>query len=90
MATRYNWMADTDEKAFAVLVELTRNLSPGEKLAQVFEMMEMGRRMDEDRIRKLHPNASGREVFLRTAALRLGSQTVKQAYGWDPRSDLLP
>ena len=26
MATRYNWMADTDSKAFEVLIELQRKI----------------------------------------------------------------
>jgi hypothetical protein len=36
MATRYGWMADTSEEAFANLIELQRNMTPGRKLALIF------------------------------------------------------
>ncbi|MGH9720394.1 MAG: hypothetical protein ACRD8O_09290 [Bryobacteraceae bacterium] len=86
MATRYNWMADTQPKPFEVWVELQRRMTPGEKLAQVFEMAAMMIRAYEDRVRKQHPHANPREIFLRAAALRLGSDTVKRVYGWDPEN----
>lgn len=35
-------------------------------------------------IRRLYPDASDREVFLRAAARRLGPELVRKAYGWDP------
>ena len=90
MATRYNWMADTDSKAFEVLIELQRNMSAGEKLAQVLEMSAMMLRSYEDRVRREYPQAGEREVFLRAAALRLGNETVRRAYGWDPDSETAP
>ena len=86
MPTRYNWMADTDAKAFQTLIELRRNMSAGEKLLQVLEMAEMLIRATEDRVRKDHPRADEREVFLRAAVLRLGADTVKRVYGWSPES----
>jgi hypothetical protein len=86
MSTRYNWMADTDAKAFQTLVELRRKMSAGEKLAQALDMAAMLIRATEDRVRKDHPQAGQREIFLRAAVLRLGKETVKRAYGWDPES----
>jgi len=41
VATRYNWLADTDSKAFEVLVELQRKMSAGDKLAAVLQMAGM-------------------------------------------------
>ena len=90
MATRYGWLADTDEKAFAVLIDLLRKKTPGEKLAMAFEMIEMGMRMDRERIRKQYPDASEREIFLRTAVLRLGPELAKRVYGWDPEGGVKP
>ena len=90
MATRYNWMADTDSKAFEVLTELQRKMSPGDKLACILEMAGMMLRAYEDRVRREYPDAGEREVFLRAAALRLGKETVIRAYGWDPDSGLAP
>jgi len=86
MATRYNWMADTDSKAFEVLIELQRKMSPGDKLALTLQMSDMMLRGYRDRVRKEYPQAGEREVFLRAAALRLGRETVSRAYGWDPES----
>ena len=84
MPNRYGWMSDTDSKAFQALVEMQRRMTPGEKLARVFELSEMLMRMSEANVRKLHPAADDREVFLRAAARRLGKDTVKRVYGWSP------
>ena len=85
MATRYNWMADTDSKAFEVLIELQRKMSPGDKLACVLKSSAMLMALTEASVRKLYPHASDREVFLRSAARRLDRDTMIRAYGWDPR-----
>ena len=84
VATRYNWMADTDAKAFEVLIELLRKMSPGDKLACVLNSSALWMRIAEDHVRKLYPNASDREVFLRSAARRLNRETMIRAYGRDP------
>lgn len=84
MATRFGWMADTDPKAFRALVELRRGMTFDQKFRQVIEMTEMVLRGYEDRVRREYPQAGEREVFLRAAALRLGSETVRLVYGWSP------
>ena len=84
MATRYNWMADTDAKAFEVFIELQRKMTPGEKLACVLESSAMMMALAEAGVRRLYPHASDREVFLRAAARRLDRDTMIRAYGWDP------
>ena len=84
MATRYGWMADTDPQAFQALVEMRRRMTFDERFQQVIEMMEMVLRGYQDRVRREHPEASEREVFLRAAALRLGNETVRRVYGWSP------
>jgi hypothetical protein len=33
-------------------------------------------------VRRLHPEASDREVFLRVTARRLGSELMRKVYGW--------
>ena len=84
MPTRFGWMADTDPQAFQALLELRRGMTFDEKFRQVIEMAEMVLRGYEDRVRREHPEADEREVFLRAAALRLGNETVRRAYGWNP------
>jgi hypothetical protein len=77
-------MADTDPKAFQVLIELRRRMTFSERFRQVLEMSEVLLRGYEDRVRREYPHASEREVFLRAAALRLGNETVRRVYGWSP------
>jgi len=87
MATRYHWMADTSEAAFAKLVELQRRMTPGEKLALMFRATAMMMRMAEAGVRAQYPEADEREVFLRATARRLDRETMIKAYGWDPKAD---
>jgi hypothetical protein len=84
MATRYNWMADTDSKSFEFLMELQRNMSAGDKLACILKSSAMLMALTEENVRKLHPHASEREIFLRSAARRLDRDTMIRAYEWDP------
>ena len=77
-------MADTDPRAFQVLVELRRKMTFDQRFRQFLEMAEMVLRGYQDRVRREHPLASEREVFLRAAALRLGNETVRRVYGWSP------
>lgn len=78
--------ADTDPRAFAAWVDLQRRMTPGEKLAAVFAATEFVMRLQEDGVRRLYPEASPREVFLRAAARRLDRETMIRAYGWDPEA----
>ena len=84
MPNRYNWMSDTSPEAFAKLIELQRAMTAGEKLRQSLRLSGMMMRMSEAGIRRQHPNASEREIFLRGAARRLGRDLMIRAYGWDP------
>jgi hypothetical protein len=69
----------------AVWVETLRNQSAGEKIAAVFELTVMAWDMAERGVRSRYPNASEREVFLRTAALHLSRDEMIRAYQWDPQ-----
>ena len=85
-----NWMADTSPEAFRAMVEAQRRLSPGEKLALVFQFTAMLRNLAEQDVRRLYPQASEREVFLRTVARGLSRDLMIRAYGWDPESGEAP
>lgn len=76
--------ADTDPRAMEVWIETLRRKSFDEKLAMVFEMIEMGMELTRRGVRMRHPEADEREVFLRAAAIRLGRDLMIRAYGWDP------
>lgn len=71
---------------FAAWVELQRRMTLGEKLAAVVAATEFVMRLQEDGVRRLYPEASPREVFLRAAARRLDRETMIRAYGWDPEA----
>lgn len=78
----FTFYADTDPGTLEVFLQMHRERSGGQKLADVFEMCEMIRLLTEAGIRKEHPAATDREVFLRAAARRLGPETVQKVYGW--------
>ncbi len=78
----FEFYADTDPKALEVFLQIHRERSGGEKFADVFEMGEMIRQLTEANIRREHPEATDREVFLRAAARRLDSETMRKVYGW--------
>ena len=82
------WYEDTDPAALRVFLRLHREMTPGEKIARIFEMAEFQEGLQHASVRALYPNASDREVFLRVASRRLRRETMKQVFNWDP--DLHP
>ncbi len=83
MAVSTRW-SDTDPRAMEVFVDLHRRMTVSDKVARVFEMTEMLLRLSEAGVRQRYPEAGEREVFLRTAALRLDRVLMIRAYGWHP------
>jgi hypothetical protein len=77
-------LSDTDPSVSAILLTAQRRLSPEEKVREVFALTNFLLRLSEAGVRRLHPDADDREVFLRAAARRLGRETVARVYGWDP------
>jgi hypothetical protein len=69
-----------------VWLQLLREKTPGEKIAMAFEMSEFAVRLSESGVRARYPNASEREIFLRSAALRIPRDLMIRAYGWDPET----
>ncbi|HMD49648.1 MAG TPA: hypothetical protein VKG79_11145 [Bryobacteraceae bacterium] len=81
---KYGWYSDTDPKALKVFIDLQRRMTPAQKTLGVFQMNEMLWRTSEEHERRMHPDASDREIFLRVASHRLDRETMIQVYGWDP------
>ena len=67
-----------------VWLGVLRQKTPGERIAMVFAMTDFVLRMSESGVRARHPEASEREVFLRSVALRLPKDLMIRAYGWHP------
>ena len=78
------WYEDTDPKALALFIELHRKMTPGERVARVFEMTAFQEGLQRSSVRSMYPDAGEREVFLRVAARRLDRETMMRVYGWDP------
>ena len=68
----------------AIRLAALRARTHGERLLMVFEMTEFAVKMSEAGLRVRHPEASEREIFLRSAALRLPRDLMIRAYGCDP------
>jgi hypothetical protein len=76
---------DTPPEVEEILLERYRQMSPLEKLRQVFELNHMAQSMAAIRIQaKYGPDLSERELRLRLAALWLDRATMIEAFAWDP------
>jgi hypothetical protein len=78
------WYEDTTPEALEVFIELHRKMTPGERVAHIFEMAEFMEGLQRSSVRSMYPEADEREVFLRVAARRLDRETMIKVYGWDP------
>ena len=78
---------DTDPRAMEVWLELIRQKPPGERLATTLSLADLALKMAEAGVRKMHPEAPDREVFLRVAARHLPRELMIRAYGWDPETN---
>jgi hypothetical protein len=76
---------DTDPRAMEVWLDLLRKKPAGEKIKATLDLSGFALNMAEAGVRARYPQASEREVFLRTAALHLNCDLLKRAYGWDPK-----
>lgn len=76
---------DTSIEADMVQVEIWRAMPPVEKMRVWAAMQVAVQQIAEAGIRRRHPGASEREVFLRRVSLSLDADTMLKVYGWDPR-----
>src|SRR5580692_1470131 len=84
MAGHPEEFADTDPGVMKVWMDLLRRKTPGQRITMAFELSDFAVRVDESGVRSRYPEASEREIFLRSAALRLPRDLMIRAYGWDP------
>jgi hypothetical protein len=81
MKFSHDWMSDTHPDALRVYLEMNHRLPAQRKFDQVVGMCEGMALTYAVRERKLHPEKTEREIFLRVAARRLGKELVKRVYG---------
>jgi hypothetical protein len=78
---------DTSRKVESILIEAYRRMSTWEKVRRVTEMTRACEQLARIGIQARHPEATGREVYLRLAALKLDRETMVRAFGWDPEQE---
>ena len=78
---------DTSPEAERVLLQLSRKMSPREKLEIASAMSRTLRKLAEVGVRASHPHASEEEVRKRLSARLLPRHLVVAAYGWDPEKE---
>jgi len=77
-------MEDTQPEALRVFLDLNHRLPAQRKFELLFEMSESINATYAAQERQANPAADDREIFLRVAERRLGSDVVRKAYGWAP------
>lgn len=78
---------DTDPEIEQRQVETWRRMTPAEKLHVVNELVRASEELALVGIRQRHPRATGRELDLRLAALRLDRELMVRWLGWDPERE---
>ena len=78
---------DTDPAVEARQIEAWRRMTPAEKLHIVSELVRASEELALAGIEQRHPGASGRELELRLAALRLDRETMVRWLDWDPERE---
>lgn len=73
--------ADTSPEAWRLLIDLIRQLPAEERLRRALELSETVRLAAEDALRRAHPEASERELFLMSARQKLGNELCRKVYG---------
>lgn len=84
MKFSHGWMSDTHPDALRAYLKIQGEIPPEQKLQLVGEMYEAMIALQTAEVRRLHPQADDREVFLRVTARRLGPELMKRVYGWQP------
>ncbi len=72
---------DTSPEAWAVFLDIQRRMTPGEKIARVFELSALVKAMAVAGLRQRYPEASDEEIRLRAIRQRLGDELFEKAYG---------
>lgn len=71
---------EAEERQFAIW----RRMTMAQRFALFLELQTTAAAMQEAAIRRRHPNADDREVFLRRVARSLDAVSMRRWYGWDP------
>jgi len=75
---------DTHPAMEAFVLEGYRRMTVAEKMERVVAMSRAVQELGLANVRRMHPDASERELSLRLASRRLDAETMRRAFGWDP------
>jgi hypothetical protein len=78
---------DTDPAVEERQIEAWRRMTPAQKLRIVSELVRASEELALAGIEQRHPDATGRELELRLAALRLDRDLMVRWLGWDPERE---
>jgi hypothetical protein len=80
-------LTDTAPWALALQFEGYRRMTPAEKTRRVQELTIAANTLALAGLKQRHPEADRSTLLLRLAVLRLGTETVRRAYGSCPSAD---
>ena len=78
---------DTHPEIERILIEGYRRMTPARKFRYMQEMYEFAEQMGRADIKRRHPDASEREIRLRSASRRISPELMKKAFGWDVKKE---
>ncbi len=73
--------ADTSPEMWAKFIEIQSRQTPREKSQRVFELNRTVRSAAEAGLRRRHPGATPREIFLMRVRNEIGADLFRKAYG---------
>ncbi len=82
MSDEHALAADTSLATERLQFEVWRRMTSVEKFAAFLDLQTMAIALAEAGIRRRHPHADAREVFLRRVARTLDRETMQRVYGW--------
>lgn len=78
---------DTSFEAERIQIEAFREMPSWERASLIAEMSRSIQELALLGIGERHPGCSDEEIRLRLAALTMGRDLVREAYGWDPEKE---
>ena len=72
---------DTSLEAWKVFLDIQRRMTPGEKIVRSLQHAEFRRSLMMAGLRRRHPDASERQIFLMYARQKLGGDLFEKVYG---------
>ena len=73
---------DTTEKAWAIMEEGIRRMTPQQRVGRAVSLTILSHRLALAEIRRRHPDESDRQHRLRLAARMIDAPTMKEAFSW--------